>query len=450
MTTKTPPHSLESEIDVLGAILQDQEALDTAVQTLVKDDFYIPKHKLIFEAIYKLHEGSDAVDITTVANALDRKDKLTEIGGRVYLADLLEHAVSTNVDAHCRIVSEKADIRNLITTMTQAIHECYKDDETASKIIDRMESVIMGASLRRGSETFHHVKTIIPDNLDDLDKSLRGEREYINTGYADLDGLVVGLTPSDLIILAGRPAMGKSALAMNIGEKIATTGIPVGVFSLEMSKEQLTKRIQYGMAGVSGKLAEQGKISQPQYDKIKDASDKLSKIPLYIDDSAILTPSTLRSKARRMVSRHDVGVIIIDYIQLMVGKGNNRTEEVGDISRALKLLAKELNVPVIALSQLSRAVESRQDKRPILSDLRESGNIEQDADEVWFVFRGEEYLKHLDKEDPKRTASAGKAEILVRKNRDGETGKVDLTFIPDYARFENASKLTAPDDGLPF
>lgn len=434
---RVPPNSIEAEQEVLGCILQHEEALDTAIAQLVKDDYYDTKHRLVYEAICKLHADSKPVDLTTVSNQLQRDNHLQKVGGRTFIASLTEIGVHQNVDSYIRIVLEKSYLRRLYVFLGEARDKCLMDNDTAEKIIDSVESQIMSMSLRSSTESYAHVKEIIPDTLEDLENAVTGKKEYIKTGFTDWDNLTVGLTPSDLIIIAGRPGMGKSAVAMNIAENVAMNGIGVGVFSLEMSKEQLTKRIQYGMARVSGKKADLGKITSEEMDMITHASNRLAKLPIYIDDTAILTPSVLRSKARRLVSKHKVKLIIVDYIQLMVGKGGNRTEEVGDISRALKLLAKELNVPVIALSQLSRAVESRNNKRPQLSDLRESGSIEQDADEVVFTFRPEEYMKHVDDDDPKKQEILGLAEIIIDKNRDGETGIVKLSFIKEYARFEN-------------
>ena len=441
-----PPQSLDAEQAVLGSIIKDAEAISQAIEVLPDESFfYVPKHQTIYRAMLSLYERSEPCDITTLANELGREDQLDKIGGRVYLVDLAESVATTaNVAAHANIVLEKALLRRLINTSNDIVKSCYLQEQSVEDLLDLAESNIFFISESRLRRGFISIKELIPttfeqiDNLQSPDSSLVG----IKTGFDQVDIMTNGLHNSDLVIVAGRPSMGKTALAMNVAEHVAIQlKKAVGVFSVEMSKEQLALRMLCSRARVSQQKLRAGKLKTEEWPRLTGAGGILSEAKIFVDDSPDLTALEMRAKARRLKAQHpDLALIICDYIQIMHASGRyeNRQQEIASISRGLKALAKELSIPVMACSQLSRQVEQRGgEKRPQLSDLRESGAIEQDADLVMFVYRPELYFAHLEKTDPKYLEVEGQAEIIVAKQRNGPTGVAHLTFIKDFARFEN-------------
>lgn len=440
-----PPHSLDAEQAVLGSVLKDQESVLRAIEVL-NDPFlfYYPKHQMIYKSILTLYENSEPCDITTVSDALFKDGNLEQIGGRVYLVELVESIASTaNITAHCNIVLEKATLRRLIQTSNEIIRSCYAMEQPAEDLLDSAESNIFNISQSRLRKDFTSIKELLPstfdqiENLQSQDSSLVG----VKTGYTDIDNMTNGLHSGELIIVAGRPSMGKTALVLNMAENIAINSKkPVGIFSVEMSKEALALRMICGRARVSQQKLRAGKLKSEEWPKLTTAGGSLSETPIFIDDTPDLSSLEMRAKARRLKSQHNIGLIIVDYIQMMhsSGRHENRQQEISSISRNLKILAMELEIPVVACSQLSRMVEQRGgEKRPQLSDLRESGAIEQDADVVMFVYRPEHYMAHVEKTDEKYIEVAGKAEIIIAKQRNGPTGVANLTFIKEFARFEN-------------
>ncbi len=439
------PRSEEAEQALLGAILRDSEALNRALEVL--DDpsaFYVPRHRLIYEAMLALYEQSQPCDITTVANQLQKMATLEKVGGRVYLVELVEGVASTvNVVTYANIVLEKWLLRRLIRTADEIAESCRTEDEAVDALLDKAESSIFMISERRLRKGFVALSDLLPGTMEQIEELQSPDSTLVGlqTGFRDFDEMTNGLRGGELVIIAGRPSMGKSALAMNIAEFVAIEQKKaVGVFSLEMSAESLAMRLLCGRAKISQQRLRSGKLADREWPKLTYASGPLSEAPIYIDDSANLSSLEMRAKARRLKAQADVSLIIVDYIQMMTATGrfDNRQQEIATISRGLKSLAKELDVPVIACSQLSRMVEQRGgEKRPQLSDLRESGAIEQDADVVAFVYRPEHYLTHLDRNDPKYAEVEGKAQIIVAKQRNGPTGTVNLTFLKEFARFEN-------------
>ena len=446
-----PPQSTETEQAVLGALLKDAEAINQAIEVIDTESvFYVPKHQLIFRAILTLYEKSEPCDITTVANQLLCEDKLERVGGRVYLVQLAESVASTaNVTWHANIILEKALLRRLINTSNEIVRSCYTMEQPVDDLLDQAESHIFSISESRLRRGFTPLKDLVNSSLEEIDNMQvsKGGLTGIKTGFHKLDELTLGLHKSDLIVVAGRPSMGKTSLAMNIAEYVATREndpVSVGIFSIEMSKEQLVFRMLCGRARLNQQDVRAGKLKESQWPLLTTAANALTNAPIFVDDSPTLSALEMRAKARRLKAQHNIGLIIVDYIQMMHGsqRAENRQQEIAIISRGMKALAKELEIPVIAISQLSRQVEQRGgDKRPQLSDLRESGAIEQDADLVMFVYRPEFYFSHLEKTDPKYLEVEGKAEIIVSKQRNGPTGIAELTFVKNYARFEN---LAAP------
>ena len=440
-----PPQSLDAEQAVLGSILKDADAVYQAIEILDgPDNFYYPKHQAIYRAVLGLYDKSEPCDITTLANALLREGSLEKIGGRVYLVELVEGIASTaNVAYHCNIVFEKSVMRKLIQTSNEIVRSCYALEQPVDDLLDVAEANIFAISESRLKKGFSSIKDLMPSTFEQIENLQSDESALvgIKTGFTDLDTMTNGLHRGELVIIAGRPSMGKSALVMNIAEHIAVNqNRGVGVFSIEMSNEALALRMLCGRAHVSQQKLRAGKLKKEEWPRLTVAGGSLSESPIFIDDSPTLTALEMRAKARRLKGQYDISLIIVDYIQMMHASGRyeNRQQEIASISRNLKVLAKELDIPVIACSQLSRMVEQRGgEKRPQLSDLRESGAIEQDADVVMFVYRAEHYMSHLEKTDPKYQEVEGKAEIIISKQRNGPTGVVHLSFIKDFARFEN-------------
>jgi replicative DNA helicase len=434
---KLPPQSIEAEESILSTILLDNGTLLDVLEILTAEDFYRTAHQKIFSAIETLFRKAEPVDLITLANALRESNQIEEIGGAAYLAHLVDTVPSAvNVAHYARIVRDKSALRRLITKAGAITQRCFEDAGDFDQVLDFAEASVFEISESKHRAAFHPLSKIIEDNIDALEKRQENRALVtgITTGFTRLDNMTSGLQGSDLIILAARPAMGKTALALNLARNAAVEGnVPVAVFSLEMSKEQLSMRILCAEARVDSSRVRSGFLNPDDWNRITDAASALSEAPIFIDDSPDISATSIRTKSRRLKLDKNLGLIIIDYLQLMRGHQSNerRDLEISEISRSLKLLAKELNVPVLALSQLNRKLEERSDKRPQLSDLRESGALEQDADVVAFIYRDEVYNK--EENNPHR----GTAEVILAKQRNGPTGVVPLTFLGQYTRFEN-------------
>jgi len=441
---RLPPQNLEAEQCVLGSILLQQGALVKILELVNPEDFYREAHKTIFKAMVILFEKNEPQDIITVTNILKNKNQLDEIGGPAYLSSLTDIVpVAANIIYYAQIIRSKSILRRLIQTSTEIAARCYEEQDDIDSLVDEAEQTIFEISRSKSSQDFQPLSKIIPESFKKIEK-LAEKKELITgvpTGYDDIDRMTSGLQSSDLIILAGRPSMGKTALAMNIVQNASIVNkVPVAVFSLEMSKEQLGMRMLCSVSRVDSQEIRTGFIRDPDWPKLARATGILSEAPIFIDDTPAMGILEMRAKSRRLKAEYDIGLVVVDYLQLMRGRSNaeRREQEISEISRSLKAMAKELDLPVIALSQLNRSLESRPNKRPQLSDLRESGAIEQDADVICFLYRDEVYNKSED--NPKR----GIAEVIIGKQRNGPTGTVELTFIDKFTTFENYSRLEVP------
>ncbi len=449
---RMPPQAVDIEEQVLGAMLLEKEAIGRAVEVLDDEVFHAERNKKIFQAIIRLFERSEPADVITVAEELRRRGQLEGVGGEAYLVELTMKVTSAaNVEYHARIVLEKALLRRLISETSAIAGRAFNQTEDAFDLLDQAEQAIFKISEWRLKRNFVSMDKAVHDTLEMLE-SIHGKNEGVTgvpTGFRDLDTLTGGWQRSDLIIIAGRPSAGKTAFALSLAANAAlhrSKPTTVGIFSLEMSIQQLIMRLLCAEARVDAHAVRTGRLPEDDWKRLSLGAGRLARAPLFIDDTAGLGILELRAKARRLKAEHNVGLIVVDYLQLMQGPRNaeNREKEISAISRSLKGLAKELDIPVVALSQLSRAVEGRTDKRPILSDLRESGAIEQDADVVAFVHRPEMYT---DPKSEKMDEVQGRAEIIVGKQRNGPVDDIALTFVRRYARFENlalASMETMP------
>ena len=437
LTARIPPHSLEAERAVLGAILLERESLPKAVELLQALDFYKEGHRKIFHAMLGLFERNEPVDLLTVSEELRRRTELEEVGGPAALAGLVEEAATAaHLLSYGGIVREKAVLRELIRISTEIIGQSYEAREPVDKLLDDAERLIFQISERRMQGSAVPVRVILKDTFEHIER-LYDRKEHITglaSGFDDLDRMTSGFQPSDFIIIAGRPSMGKTAFALNIAKHAGIEDHKkILVLSLEMSKEQLVQRLLCAEAKVDSHKVRTGYLDPRDWTRMTNAAGRLAEAAIYIDDSAALTVLEARAKARRMKAEHGLDLIVIDYLQLMRGEtGQSPAGDLGDL-RSLKALAKEINVPVVALSQRSRAVEARQSKEPQLSDLRESGALEQDADVILFLYRPERY--GLQSDDGDRVA-----DIIIGKQRNGPTGKVQVTFIPEYASFERLAR----------
>ncbi len=438
---RVPPQAPDVERAVLGAMLLDNQAIGRAVEVLDESCFYDSSHRKIFQAICALFERNEAADQITVAEELKKRGELEETGGVLYLAQLTAEVVtSANIEYHAKIVLEKALLRKLIAISTQTVTECYENTGDVFEIVDRAEQRIFSLSEKRLKKGFVPLRPVLHETFEAIEKSHEKPTTVtgIPTGFVRLDELTAGLQPSDLIIVAGRPSMGKSAFGLCLARNAAVEeGIPVGIFSLELANHQLAQRFLCAEARVDSHLMRTHRLPDQAWANLSLAVGRLAEAPIFIDDTPGLTVLELRAKARRLQAEHNIGLIIIDYLQLMTGptRAENRQQEISIISRSLKALAKELNIPVVALSQLSRAVEMRGgSRRPQLADLRESGAIEQDADMVLFIYRPAHYGIT---EDEEGNSTEGIAEIIIGKQRNGPTGTVRLAWIDKYAKFEN-------------
>ncbi len=432
---RLPPQNLEAEMAVLGSMLLEEEALATAAEFLEEEAFYKEAHRRIFAAILSLYKDNVAVDLVTLTNELKRRNVLEEVGGPSYLATLTSVVPTAgNIEHYCQIVKEKAILRNLIKASTHIASECYEETSAPDLLLDRAEARIFDIASKKIKRDAVAVKELIKSSIETID-TLYQRKGFITglpTGFTELDQMLAGLQPADFIVVAGRPAMGKSSLALSIAEHVALVEkAPVAIFSLEMSKEHLVQRMLCSHARINAHNVRTGMLATSDWPKLTQAAGKLSETPLFIDDTPGISVLELRAKARRLKSRQGIALAILDYLQLMEERSQweNRQQEIAVISRNLKALARELNIPIIAVSQLSRAPERRETFRPRLSDLRESGSIEQDADVVLLLFREEYYNPSED--------NKGIAEVLIGKQRNGPTGTVKLAFINEYTRFEN-------------
>ncbi|MDP6477652.1 MAG: replicative DNA helicase [Nitrospinaceae bacterium] len=432
---KLPPYHLEAEQSVIGACFKAEDALSKALEILDEADFYKAAHQTVFRNMRISFEANEPIDILGLADRMRQNNELESIGGINYLSQLEDFVpTSTAVTHHAKIVREKKILRDLIHTATEIVTNSYGESDSVEEILDQAEKSIFEISEKRTRRSFFPLKEVVKDNFKSIEKLVGqpGMVTGVPTGFLDLDNKTAGFQPSDLIILAARPSMGKTSLALDIARYASLhANIATAMFSLEMSKDQLGMRMLCAEARVNSSKLRTGYLASSDWPRLSQAGERLSNAKLFIDDSPALSSLDVRARSRRLAAEHPLGLIIVDYLQLMQsrGKTESRQLEVSEISRGLKSLAKEINVPILALSQLSRAVESRTDKRPMLSDLRESGSIEQDADVVAFIYRDEVYNPD--------TADVGVAEILIRKQRNGPTGDVRLKFENQYTRFYN-------------
>ncbi len=440
------PQNIDAEEAILGAILVSPTCMNKVVEHLHPESFYKPANRYVYEAMLQLYNGEDKIDIVSVSDVLNINQKLELVGGRAYINDLSYKTITTtNVEYYSKIVQEKAIKRSLINAGSEIINSGY-DLNPIEESLEVAERLIFDIASQKASTALVPIKDLVYDSYAKIEERYnnKGTLTGTPTDYYDLDTMTNGLQKSDLIILAARPAMGKTSFALNIAQNVALKAkIPVAIFSLEMSKEQLVQRLLCAEAEVDTQRLKTGNMQAKDWEKLAVAMDKFSQAPIYIDDTAGVTITDLRAKCRRLaMAEKNLGLIVIDYLQLIEGTGReDRMQQISSISRGLKILAKELNVPIISLSQLSRAVESRTDKRPMLSDLRESGSIEQDADIVMFIYR-DEYYKNAneDEDEAEKAANKGEAEIIIAKHRNGPVGTVKLLFQSNITKFKNPIK----------
>lgn len=432
------PHSIEAEQSVIGSMLIDKEAITIASEIVSREDFYQQQYGILFETILELYNESKPVDIVTVQDRLKEKNVPPEVSSLEFVKDLIAAVyITANVKQHARIVKEKSMLRRLIKVNEEIANICYLGNQKVEDIMEMTEKKIFQLLQQTGSEEFVPIKTVVLNALDRIEAAsrMKGSVTGIPTGFTDLDYKTSGFQPSDLILIAARPSMGKTAFVLNIAQYMAFhNDVTVAVFSLEMSKEQLVNRLLSMESKVDSQSIRTGNLSDDDWAKLIEGAGTIGKSNLIIDDTPGISISELRSKCRKYKLENKLGIVMIDYLQLMTGskKTDSRQQEISDISRSLKELARELNVPVIALSQLSRAVEQRPEHRPMLSDLRESGAIEQDADVVMFLYRDDYYNKDSDKK--------GVAEVIIAKQRNGPIGTVELVWLPNYTKFANIQK----------
>ena len=440
-----PPQDLAAEKSVLGAVLLDQKSLIKISDLLIPEDFYDERHSIVYKTMLSLSEDRSPIDILTLSSRLESNKQLKIIGGRAYIAELVSAVpTATNILRYGQIVKEKATLRKLVRAGDEIKALGYEESKTLEENLEKAEQKVLSISQTFLKGNFIHIKEVINDTFEKIadihDRREKGEdvQRGVSSGYYDLDRVLSGFQPSDLVILAARPSMGKTALALNIAENMALSGKHVGFFSLEMSKEQLVERMFCGLMQIDSWKLKSGRLEEADFRKMGEVMDKLSKTPIFIDDAADVNMLEIRTKCRRLQAEHGVDAIMIDYLQLIRGSNTNmstqnRVLEISEISRSLKAIARELKIPIIALSQLSRGVEMRTDKIPQLSDLRDSGSIEQDADVVMFMYRDDYY-------HPENSDNPGVTEIHIKKHRNGPTGKIDLGFKISQMRFVNIDK----------
>ncbi|MGE0267997.1 MAG: replicative DNA helicase [Candidatus Omnitrophota bacterium] len=436
---KVPPQNIEAEKSVLGSMLIDDEAIGLAIENLDEAWFYSEAHRTIYQAIVSLYNDRKNVDLITLTDKLKNEGQLAQVGGVSYVSAIIDFVpTSANIEHYSSIVKEKGILRKLIKNSTQIISECYEARGNVEDVVDNAERLIFEIADLKQKQKSHHIKDLVKEGIETIDRLYQRKESLtgISTGYTEVDKMTSGLQNSDLIIVAARPSMGKTAFAITIAENFSLKyGGGVAIFSLEMSKEQLVQRMLCSQARVDAHKVRSGFLSPADWPLLTKAAAELSNSRIFIDDSPAISALELRAKARRLKANHDIQLIVLDYIQLMrgTGKTESRQQEISDISRSLKALARELKVPVLALSQLSRLVEQRQDHRPQLSDLRESGAIEQDADVVILLMREEYYNPTED--------NRGVADVILAKQRNGPVGTVKLSFLKEYVRFENLASV---------
>ena len=436
---RVPPQSLEAEQSTLGSMLLDKEAIATAAEILVAEDFYRDAHRTIFDALISLFNKGEPADLITVTEALRQRNALDAVGGASYISTLANTVpTSANCEYYAKIVKNRSIMRALVTAGSQIASIGYDQTADVPESLDKAEQLIFRISQSGETGTVSDMKTVLMSTFDRIERlyTTKGAITGLSTGFAELDNILSGLQPSELVVIAGRPSMGKTALALNIAEHVgANEGKPVLIFSLEMSREQLAQRMLCSQATVDGQRLRRGNLSEGDWQRLSHAIGRLSEAPIFIDDSPSATALDIRTRARRLKAEHGLSLIIIDYLQLVQGHGRveNRNQEIAEITRSLKTLARELEVPVISLAQLSRAVEATADKRPLLSHLRESGEIEQSADVVAFIYR-EDYYKP-------DTERRNIAEIIIAKQRNGPTGTIELMWQREYTRFRNLERF---------
>ena len=444
---RVPPQSLDAERAVLGGVLLEPEAATKAIEIVSPDVFYRPAHQRIFQAMIALFMKREPIDAMTLAEELGRSGSLEQVGGVAYLTDLVDGVpTAANIEYYAKIVLDKYILRQLISASSEIAGESYRGGENADSLLDWAEQKIFKISEYRVSQGFAHIKDILKDRFEEIQRvhETRESVTGLSSGFIDLDKYTAGFHPSDLVIVAGRPSMGKTSFALNVAQYVGLEEKkPVAIFSLEMSKELLVQRLLCSEAQVDAQKVRRGFTTAKDIERLTNAAGLLSEAPVFIDDTPALSTLDMRARARRLKAEYDLSLIIIDYLQLARSseRSENRQQEISAISRAMKALAKELNVPVMALSQLSRAVETRgKDHRPMLSDLRESGAIEQDADLVLFLFRPEFY-------DPGDPEKEGKAEMIIGKQRNGPTGMIQLMFDKQYTRFRSMAPVGVEEVG---
>jgi len=452
-TERVPPQNIDAEQSTLGSMMLERSALEKGMEILQTEDFYRPAHQLVFDALMSLAERDEPADLITLQEELRRRGKLEECGGVEYLMSLVNSVpTAANVEYYARIVEQKSILRKLITAGTRIISLAYNENEDIDTVTDEAERLVFGVGQRRIGQYFRPITPLVNQTWEWVEKRYheKGEASGVPTGFHKLDSITSGLQPSDFVVIAARPSMGKTALALNIALHAATKRKEtVAIFSIEMSAEQLVQRMICMLAKANAHRLRTGRFEDEEWRKIAEASNDLYGAPIYIDDTTDITHLGMRAKCRRLKAEHGLGLVVVDYLQLMRASGknlDNRNQEISEIARGLKGLARELKVPVIALSQLSRAVERREDKRPMLSDLRESGSIEAEADLVMMLYRKSYYDQKPIAEDEDESsasyASDGKrdvdvSEIIVAKHRNGPTGTVKLGFVKEFASFEN-------------
>jgi replicative DNA helicase len=447
MIDRVPPHNNEAEQSVIGAIFLEPQALITAAELLMPEDFYRMAHEKIFRTMIILSDKGQAIDVVTVTEELSAKKELEDVGGISYLMEIANSVpTAANIVHYARIVEEKALLRRLIRVATSIVEDGYAREDEVEALLAEAEKKMMEVSNRKNAGDFRHIKDVLVETYDSIEllHTQKGDVTGIPTGFRDLDKITAGFQRNDLIIVAARPSVGKTAFALNVAQNVATkTDENVAIFSLEMGAEQLVMRMLCAEGNIDAQVLRTGALEAEDWRKLTMAMGSLSNAGIFIDDSPGIRVNDIRSKCRRLQQEHGLGMIMIDYMQLIAGSGSkpgeNRQQEVSEISRSLKSLARELKVPVVALSQLSRGVEQRQDKRPMMSDLRESGSIEQDADIVSFLYREDYY--------DKETENQNMIEIIIAKQRNGPTGTVTLAFAKEYNKFVNIdwSQHESPD-----
>lgn len=451
-----PPQNIEAEQAVLGAVFLSPDALADAMEFVEAKDFYRRTHQLLFQAMIDLNDDGEAIDVLTVNNRLEMNNQLDDVGGVAYIAELASSVpTAANVGYYAKLVAEKAVLRRVIAAATNIITQAKEQDEPVSDFLESAERQIMEVAENRTQSGFKEISKVLTDSLDEIDKLSQQDEDItgLATGYKDFDHMTAGLQPDNLIILAARPAVGKTAFALNIAQNIGTsTDKTIALFSLEMSAESLVNRMLCAEGSISANHLRTGQLDEQEWANLIVAVGALSKTSIYIDDTPGIKMSEIRAKSRRLAKeKGDLGLIVIDYLQLIEGSNKeSRQQEVSEISRQLKKLSKELSVPIIALSQLSRGVEQRQDKRPVLSDIRESGSIEQDADIVAFLYR-DDYYERADGDDDDtdnngqpENQDVGEVELIIEKNRAGARGTVKLLFIKSYNKFANIAYTPEP------